>query len=79
MMRCFLVIDVSTGGGRSYRTAVAGGKEEHHGIKMTGMPSFGKTHSSEQLTNITAFIEKMPTMTAEEYQQLTGQGQTTTR
>ena len=35
-----------------------------HGIKMTGMPAFGKTHSPEQLTNITAFVVKMPMMTA---------------
>jgi len=48
-----------------------------HGIKMTGMPAFGKTHSPEQLTNITAFVEKMSTMTAEEYNRLTGTEPTT--
>ena len=48
-----------------------------HGIKMTGMPAFGKTHSPEQLTNITAFVVKLPTMTAEEYQRLIGPGPAT--
>lgn len=48
-----------------------------HGIKMTGMPAFGKTHSPEQLTNITAFVAKIPTMTAEEYKRLSGPGQAT--
>jgi mono/diheme cytochrome c family protein len=48
-----------------------------HGIKMTGMPAFGKTHSPEQLTNITAFVVKMPTMTVEEYMRLKGTGPTT--
>ena len=50
-----------------------------HGIKMTGMPAFGKTHSPEQLTNITAFIETMPTMTADEYQHLIGPEPTTSQ
>jgi len=48
-----------------------------NGIKMTGMPAFGKTHSPEQLTNITAFVAKMPTMTVEEYKRLKGTGPTT--
>ena len=48
-----------------------------HGIKMTGMPAFGKTHSPEHLTNITAFVEKMPTMAAEEDEPLTGAGPAT--
>jgi mono/diheme cytochrome c family protein len=48
-----------------------------NGIKMTGMPAFGKTHSPEQLTNITAFVVKMPTMTTQEYQRLKGAGPAT--
>jgi len=50
-----------------------------NGIKMTGMPAFGKTLSADQLTNLTAFVEQMPTMTAQEYQHLVGPGPTTTK
>ena len=38
-----------------------------HGIKMTGMPSFGQTHSDESIWNITAFAMRLPGMTREEY------------
>lgn len=31
-----------------------------HGVKMTGMPSFGATHDDEQVWSIVAFIEKLP-------------------
>lgn len=48
-----------------------------HGIKMSGMPAFGKTHTPEQLTNMTAFVVKMQGMTAQEYQKVTGQATTT--
>ena len=42
-----------------------------NGIKMTGMPSFGKTHSDDKITAITAFVtQKLPQMTAEDYQSL---------
>lgn len=41
-----------------------------NGIKMTAMPTFGKKLSVEQMTSITAFTIKLPTMTAQEYQQL---------
>jgi mono/diheme cytochrome c family protein len=39
-----------------------------HGIKMTGMPAFGVTHDDEELWAIVAFLQKMPEMSAEEYQ-----------
>ena len=38
-----------------------------HGIKMTGMPAFGPTHSEEELWGLTAIAKKMPRMTAEQY------------
>jgi cytochrome c5 len=41
-----------------------------HGIKMTGMPSFGATHSDEELWAIVAFTRKMPDLTKEEYQRM---------
>jgi mono/diheme cytochrome c family protein len=41
-----------------------------NGVKMTGMPSFGKTHDDNKIWSIVAFIEKLPGMTAEQYQQI---------
>ena len=41
-----------------------------HGIKMTGMPSWGVTHDDELLWDIVAFLRKMPKLTADEYQAL---------
>jgi mono/diheme cytochrome c family protein len=38
-----------------------------HGITATGMPSFGGTHTDEQLWNIVAFLTKLPGLTAEQY------------
>ncbi len=39
-----------------------------NGIKMTGMPSFGKTHSEEQLWAMVSFVKRLPNMTPEQYQ-----------
>ena len=41
-----------------------------NGIKMTGMPAFGKTHSDDKIWDIVAFMEKLPTMTKEQYSAL---------
>src|SRR5215210_2830420 len=41
-----------------------------NGIKMTGMPSFGVTHSDEEIWAIVAFLKKMPDLSAEEYQKM---------
>lgn len=38
-----------------------------NGIKSTGMPAFGKTHSDQKIDDIVAFLEKMKTMTPQEY------------
>lgn len=38
-----------------------------NGIKMTGMPSFGSTHSEEAIQTIVAFLRRMPDLTAEGY------------
>ncbi len=40
-----------------------------HGVKMTGMPSWGD-HSDEELWATVGFIEKLPGMTQEEYARL---------
>ena len=34
-----------------------------NGIKMTGMPAWGKTHSDEKIWDIVAFVKKLPDMT----------------
>jgi mono/diheme cytochrome c family protein len=39
-----------------------------NGVKMTGMPSFGVTHADDEVWSIVAFIEKLPGMSAEQYQ-----------
>ena len=38
-----------------------------NGIKSTGMPAFGKTHSDQKIQDIVAFLEKMKTMTPRDY------------
>lgn len=38
-----------------------------HGIKMTGMPEFGSTHTDDEMWAIAAFVEKLPGMTEESY------------
>lgn len=38
-----------------------------HGIKMSGMPAFGETHSDEEIWSIIAFVRQLPEMTPEEY------------
>ncbi len=41
-----------------------------NGIKMTGMPEFGSTHSDDELWGIVAFIVKLPDVTAEQYKMM---------
>jgi mono/diheme cytochrome c family protein len=41
-----------------------------NGLKMTGMPSFGKTHNDNQVWTIVAFIEQLPGMSYEQYQEM---------
>ncbi len=43
-----------------------------HGIKMTAMPAWGKTHTDEQIWNMVAFLQKLPGMTPAQYEQLGG-------
>jgi len=38
-----------------------------NGIKMTGMPSFGGTHSDAELEATVAFVTRLPRMTPEQY------------
>ena len=40
-----------------------------NGIKMSGMPAFGPTHDEEKLWNITAFVMRLPGISAEQFRQ----------
>ncbi|HVT59199.1 MAG TPA: cytochrome c [Thermoanaerobaculia bacterium] len=39
-----------------------------NGIKMTGMPGFGGTHTDEQVWAVVAFLKQLPQLTPEKYQ-----------
>ena len=41
-----------------------------NGLKMTGMPAFGTTHTDDMIWAIIAFTKKLPEMTPEEYQKM---------
>lgn len=41
-----------------------------HGIKMTGMPAWGVTHTDEEIWNMVAFLEKLPKLSPGEYRAL---------
>ncbi len=38
-----------------------------HGIKMTGMPGFGPTHSDDEIWDIVAFLQSLPDLTPQQY------------
>ncbi len=38
-----------------------------NGVKMTGMPAFGPTHSERELWGLVAFLQKLKTMNPEQY------------
>lgn len=40
-----------------------------HGIKMTGMAAWGPTHNDTLIWDMVAFLQKLPGMTAAQYQQ----------
>lgn len=42
-----------------------------HGIKASGMPAWGMTHSDDRIWAMVAFIQKLPRLTPEQYQILT--------
>ena len=41
-----------------------------NGIKMTGMPAWGKTHSDEKIWAIVAFMKTLPTLSGEDYEKI---------
>ncbi|HEX2965635.1 MAG TPA: cytochrome c, partial [Syntrophorhabdaceae bacterium] len=38
-----------------------------NGIKMTGMPAFGASHSEEEIRAIVHFVKRLPSLRAVEY------------
>ena len=43
-----------------------------HGIKMSGMPAWGKTHDDASIWGLVAFLQKLPDLTPAQYQALSG-------
>lgn len=41
-----------------------------HGIRMTGMASYGAVHKDDEIWNLVAFVERLPKMTPEQYGQM---------
>ncbi|WP_430461508.1 c-type cytochrome [Thalassolituus sp. LLYu03] len=42
-----------------------------HGIKASGMPAWGVTHDDERIWNMVAFLQRLPGLSASQYQILT--------
>lgn len=42
-----------------------------HGIRMTAMPSWGATHDDKILWDIVAFLQQLPSLSAEQYRDMT--------
>ena len=42
-----------------------------HGIKMTAMPAWGKSHTPDQIWDMVAFLQKLPELTPEQYKTMT--------
>jgi len=46
-----------------------------HGIKASGMPSWGPTHDDQRIWAMVAFLQKLPELTPQQYQVLTARGE----
>src|SRR5258708_6194432 len=42
-----------------------------HGLKMTAMPAWGLTHDDETIWAMVAFLQKLPSLTPAQYEQMT--------
>jgi len=42
-----------------------------HGIKLTAMPAWGRTHNDDAIWALVAFVRKLPSLSPEQYQQMT--------
>jgi mono/diheme cytochrome c family protein len=45
-----------------------------HGIKMTGMPAWGVTHTDEEIWNMVAFLQKLPSLSPAQYKVIVASG-----
>lgn len=50
-----------------------------HGIRMTGMPAWGRAHNDDELWDVVAFLRSLPVMTPEQYKRLQSTAPTTER
>jgi mono/diheme cytochrome c family protein len=41
-----------------------------NGVRMTGMPAFGPTHSDEQIWLLVAFLQRLPNISSNEYKEM---------
>jgi mono/diheme cytochrome c family protein len=41
-----------------------------HGIKMSAMPAWGRTHDDQRIWSLVAFLEKLPELTSDQYRAL---------
>lgn len=46
-----------------------------HGIKASGMPAWGPTHDDRRIWAMVAFLQRLPQLTAAQYQILTARGE----
>ena len=46
-----------------------------HGIKMSAMPAWGKTHDDRSIWGLVAFLQKLPALTPEQYRALVPSGE----
>ncbi|GAB1257081.1 hypothetical protein NBRC116494_15830 [Aurantivibrio plasticivorans] len=46
-----------------------------HGVKASGMPAWGPTHSDERIWAMVAFLQRLPELDSEQYQILTARGE----
>lgn len=44
-----------------------------HGIKMSGMPAWGKSHNDQKIWAMVAYLQKQPTLSEARYRELSGQ------
>ena len=42
-----------------------------HGVKMTAMPAWGKTHDDKLIWDMVAFVQRLPKLTPAQYQEMT--------
>jgi mono/diheme cytochrome c family protein len=45
-----------------------------HGIKMSAMPAWGKTHDDQSIWALVAFLQKLPELTRDQYEALVAAG-----